>query len=514
MVCVHQHLSQIWCVYTSTSHRYSACTPAPLTDIVRVHQHLSQIWCVYTSTSHRYGVCTPAPLTDMVCVHQHLSQIWCVYTSTSHKYSACTYTPAPLTDIVCVHQHLSQIWCVYTSTSHRYGVCTPAPLTNISYDSSTDEPSTGKGHSPINERKYATGQNKSGVGGITTVPTARTTLDTTPLPTVRTTLDIVRSNSSMPALFTNSTGPTSRPGDYFMDDEEEFGEVHDWSSVHTFVNVRQQPPMWYIYSISVFPVLTGLLLHPLVHFGNVYGHRDQCLLVMYLAEYGFFALGTNLILTNFEIFFTKVLPLPKFLTSEFNRFVIMTLAGWLYSSILVAHVIVANNKGEVICFHIEANWARTSRLVFREIIPTTITGLFSIATIATYCLKKSRMMMRPDVSGMKEVRFDVRNDEGEWIRCVLFLNAVMLTRAVTMSIVANPNMPVRPLHYKILFSVHVLHSQSIYFVPYCALFISDVRTSLLTLIRRALNFLSNGNLRFGEDLENLSVSFGNIAQST
>ncbi|XP_052797365.1 uncharacterized protein LOC128229626 isoform X2 [Mya arenaria] len=346
----------------------------------------------------------------------------------------------------------------------------------------------------------------------------------------------------MPALFTNSTGPTSRPGDYFMDDEEEFGEVHDWSSVHTFVNVmfivniasaltlcfvalglfltlldrkvRQQPPMWYIYSISVFPVLTGLLLHPLVHFGNVYGHRDQCLLVMYLAEYGFFALGTNLILTNFEIFFTKVLPLPKFLTSEFNRFVIMTLAGWLYSSILVAHVIVANNKGEVICFHIEANWARTSRLVFREIIPTTITGLFSIATIATYCLKKSRMMMRPDVSGMKEVRFDVRNDEGEWIRCVLFLNAVMLTRAVTMSIVANPNMPVRPLHYKILFSVHVLHSQSIYFVPYCALFISDVRTSLLTLIRRALNFLSNGNLRFGEDLENLSVSFGNIAQST
>ena len=188
--------------------------------------------------------------------------------------------------------------------------------------------------------------------------------------------------------------------------------------------VRQHPPVWYLAHLFVCPIITGIVLHPVIHYQYEIMDHSSCLTIVYLAEYGFHILGTNLVILNLEILFTKILPLPLWLTAESSRFLVMTLAGWLYSSIVLAHITVAFNLNDHYCFMHTPDKQRL-RLVFRDLVPTVVVVILSIIIIATYCMRKSRRFDRPDVNGMREVRFDVFNDEPDWIRCVMFLNRIL-----------------------------------------------------------------------------------------
>lgn len=281
--------------------------------------------------------------------------------------------------------------------------------------------------------------------------------------------------------------------------------------------LRQVSAVWYLYHIIPICLVTGFILHPLTFFGTVQHSSGACYFVMYTAEYMFFGIGIHLILFNIEVYFTKVLPLQRWQTCMFYRFVILTLVGWLIASLLVTHVVIDNNYAKVakrssFCVHIKNPTVRLMRVLLREMLSASVCVVMTIVTIATMCLKKSRRSNRWRSEEFRDISVNSPAEELQWVRCIVFVNSIWLVRAICMAAthVTTGTYITSPGQLKFVGVLLKIHAASLYLIPFAVLFIEDARKTLKVLLSKLLHVASFGHLRFGEELETLSVSFGNV----
>lgn len=282
-------------------------------------------------------------------------------------------------------------------------------------------------------------------------------------------------------------------------------------------DLRSTPLMWYMFHMLPLCLLVGFILHPFTYFGVIFEDLGLCYFVMYAAEYMFFGLGIHLLLFNIEVYFTKVLPLPKWQSCTFYRFVIMTLIGWLVASLLVTHVVIDNNHakklgGGFFCLIIPDRDARMMRVVMRELLSGCLCFVVMVVNVGTVCLKRSRMLTRWRSGELREIRSDSAADEMQWVRCIVFVNVVWMIRAICMAVahISVDGTMGSPVEVRMVVVMLKIHALSLYFIPFAMLFIEPVRKTLGVILMKLIHVVSLGHLRFGDDTESLAVSFGNI----
>ena len=278
-------------------------------------------------------------------------------------------------------------------------------------------------------------------------------------------------------------------------------------------NLREKSQMWYMYHLAVIVLFTGLILHPTARGEHHYDNKQSCYFLMYSAEYVFFGLGMNVVLANLEIFFTKILTIQKWASNPFQRFLLSICFGWLIVCLLVTHIVINNNAASnekyAYCFVLIDKSVRTARIVIRALVPAIVCFLFSISSVVTYYLKRSRITFTTMTGELKEIRTESRDDESQWLMCQTFMNAVYMIRALTI-VAVHFNDHIRSLdEYTVIVFVVLIHVQSLYSIPFCLFFIYDVRQSMKSLLMKFIQKVSFGKLRLGDDLEGLAVSFGN-----
>lgn len=284
-------------------------------------------------------------------------------------------------------------------------------------------------------------------------------------------------------------------------------------------DLRSKSPMWYLYQMIPLCMFAGFILHPFTYFG-VITDRGVCFFVMYTAEYIFFGMGVLLFLFNIEVYFTKVLPLPKWQTCTFYRFVIMSLSGWLVASLLVTHVVIDNNHAKkfnsnAFCMIIPDSSARYMRVIMREMLSAVLCFIMMIITLATGCLKRSRMSGRWPAGELREVRADCAADERQWVMCIMFCDIVWMVRAISLAIshISVEYTLGSAAEFRLVGVMLKIHALSLYFIPFSTLFIEEVRRTLGIILFKSLHVVSMGRLKFGDDTESLAVSFGNVNAS-
>ncbi|XP_045169821.2 uncharacterized protein LOC123532451 [Mercenaria mercenaria] len=342
---------------------------------------------------------------------------------------------------------------------------------------------------------------------------------------------------------TNATVNVPNSGNIQLDDEDDFVDRNKWKSVEKMVqilynlstalavisslvgmllfltildrNLREKSQMWYLYHLTALSVFAGLILHTASHAGILNDSRQACYFIMYGAEYVTFGLGMNVILINIEVIFTKILNLEKWASNSFYRFLTSILFGWLIVCMVIAHVIINNNSASenTFCFMLKQKSLRTARVVLRSLVPCVVCFLITFAALITYYLKRSRITFTTMSGELKEIRTEGRNDESQWLRCVIFMNIVFFIREIAMVVLYFKDTIQGPDEYKWIIFVIFVHVQAMYTVPFCMFFIEDVRMSLKTIAMKVLQKISFGKLRLGDDLESLAVSFGNPSHS-
>ena len=281
-------------------------------------------------------------------------------------------------------------------------------------------------------------------------------------------------------------------------------------------DLRHTPLMWYLYHMFPMCLLVGFILQPFTYFGVILKTSGICYFVMYTAEYAFFGMGIHLFIFNIEVYFTKVLPLPKWQSGSFYRFVIMTLAGWLVASLFVTHVVVDNNHAKMVgdgfCLLIPDRTARLMRVVLRELLTACLCFLIMVINVGTVFLKRSRMSNRWRSGDLREIRSETTADEMQWVRCIIFLNIVWMIRAICMAVghLSVDNSLRSPGDVRMVVVMLKIHTLSFYFIPLAALFIAPVRKTIAVILAKLLHVVSLGHIKFGDDTESLAVSFGNV----
>lgn len=283
----------------------------------------------------------------------------------------------------------------------------------------------------------------------------------------------------------------------------------------TIVNrsLRDKSQLWYMYHMLVITMFTGWILHPVTFAGMTFHSTQLCYLIMYSAEYAFFGIGMNIILINVEIFFTKILTLQRWESNPFHRFIVLTLAGWIVVLLVIAHLIINNNAARGsrrFCFALRDQTVREARILLRELFPAVVCFIFGVASVVTHFLKRSRISFTTTSGELKEIRTEGGDDESEWLRCIIYLDCVLLIRATMMLIVSYNSNISGPWNYQWLICLVFVHVQSMYAFSLCLFFIADVRLALKNIGLKILRKASFGKLRLGDDLESLSVSFGNM----
>ena len=250
-------------------------------------------------------------------------------------------------------------------------------------------------------------------------------------------------------------------------------------------NVRRKSPLWYWFHITALSIFCGFFVHVPGYTGSLYDNKPLCRYIMYSPEYIFTLIAFLLILMNVEVLFSYLLQLRPWQNGHLQRFVVTALVAWVITTFIVAHVTISNNtadKDTKYCFILD-NDAAKPRLALRDWFPCVSCFLLSIAISVAFYIQKSKPGFVTSVGDLREITMapDENGDRLQMMLMTLFMNAIFILRVILFVVVRfQPKSKIlREPSYYLKFTVMMLiHSETLYLLPYPALFVPEVRAAL------------------------------------
>ena len=314
----------------------------------------------------------------------------------------------------------------------------------------------------------------------------------------------------------NTTNHTYQPADVNLpiDDEDDFkGRMEAWKDFEVVVkaiyranvalaviftvvslvlflvifnqNVRRKSPLWYWFHITALSIFCGFFIHVPGYTTNLYNNKPLCLYIMYAPEYVFTLIAFLLVLMNIEVLFSYLLQLKLWQDGHLSRFVVTVLLAWVITTFIVAHVTIENNvidKDSSYCFVLDKD-AEKPRLALRDWIPCVSCFLLSIAICVAFYIQKSRPGFITTFGDLREMTTtaDENGDRLQMMLMALFMNAIFMLRVILYVVVRfQPRSQIlRDPSYYLKFTVMMLiHSETLYVLPYPVIFVPEVRSAL------------------------------------
>ena len=276
-------------------------------------------------------------------------------------------------------------------------------------------------------------------------------------------------------------------------------------------NVRRKSPLWYWLHITALSIFCGFLIHVPGYATKLSDNKPFCRYIMFSPEYVFTLTAFLLILMNVEVLFSDLLQTKLWQNGQLSRFVVTVLLAWVITTFIVAHVTIENNtadKDMKYCFVLDRD-AVKPRLALRDWFPCVSCFLLSAAILVAFYLQKSRLGFITSVGDLREITMNPgkNGDRLQLMLMVLFMNAIFILRVILYVVVRfQPRSRIyREPSYYIKFSVMMfIHSQTLYLLPYPALFVPEVRSALRHIGSRLLSVIC-GVMKGGMSEESTTI---------
>lgn len=269
-------------------------------------------------------------------------------------------------------------------------------------------------------------------------------------------------------------------------------------------NLREKSPLWYLYHLNALTLLSTCLLY--IDNLDVLQIRAACFVYIYGSYHINFYIGLNVILFNVEVFCAEVLRFPRWQKSYFYRFIIVTLACWIYACLLVSYLIINNNAArfeEGFCYRTHDPHLLQASIIFSDLIPLIACIIFTTVFILTYVLKQLR---RTGLSKSNDLR-DITSDAeyNQWSICIYFLNALLIAREA-ISVVLHFGLHATD-NFTVLIYLYLIFCQVLHLMPFSMFFLSDVRLALRRFAVIVLRRITDRGTNHTDDSEIFRVSF-------
>ena len=238
-------------------------------------------------------------------------------------------------------------------------------------------------------------------------------------------------------------------------------------------------------------------------------NNDANRILAYITKYGDICLGTHVFLLHVEILFTKIRPSRIWTTFELARFLAMSACAWLYTGIFFITTIIANTHQEQSAdLKIPDHFDTLTGLIMCEIVPTSICCFLAIVIVILYLMKTSSFSNpigdheQHQYTTSIETTYDIVGGK-EWIRTLIFLDAFLLIHATVFGVLFTH---LQPENLTLVFVIHALLFLYYSVLPFAGFFISNIRSSLVSLSTNCCTLLHGGRW-FRQEETHMSVHF-------
>lgn len=286
-------------------------------------------------------------------------------------------------------------------------------------------------------------------------------------------------------------------------------------------DVRRKSPLWYWLHIVLLSAYCGLGIHLPGYSESYMDNKSYCLYLMYSPEYVFVLMACLLILLNIEVFFQNLLQVKYWQNKQILRFMITVLVAWLITAFVVGHIVIENNiikKSSRFCFRL-AKKVYVARLAVRDWTPASICFLSSAVILITFCIQKTHPRFVTAMGNLRELTksSDENGDQKSLMLMTLLMNAIFILRVILyLTIFLQPRrFPRKPDYYVRTTVVMLFHTQTIYLLPFPALFVAEVRSALRNTGLRCFRILIGiYKGRVSEDSDTLPVRIGDVKEES